>query len=123
MLGIPQSFGRKLQAFQSTFGSAFLIFALTTMKFALVGALSLAGTATAVPGPIGKVLQMIGDLEQKIIAEGETSQKVYEEHSEFCEDRNKELSFEIKTGESQVTDLTSSIEKAAADNEELDAKV
>ena len=68
------------------------------MKFALVGALCLAGKAQAdaVPGPIGKVLQMIGDLEQKIIAEGGTSQKVYEEHSEFCEDRNKELTFEIK---------------------------
>jgi chromosome segregation ATPase len=81
------------------------------------------GTASAVPGPIGKVLEMIGDLEQKIISEGENSQKVYEEHSEFCEDRNKELSFEIKTGESQVEDLTSSINKAAADNEELDAKI
>merc|ERR1719313_1966307 len=66
---------------------------------------------------------MISDLEQKIIAEAGVSQKAYEEHSEFCSDRNKELSFEIKTGESQVEDLTSSIEKAAADNEELDAKI
>jgi len=51
------------------------------------------------------------------------SQKAYEEHSEFCEDRNKELSFEVKTGKSQVEDLTSTIDKAAADIEELDAKI
>jgi len=77
----------------------------------------------AVPGPIGKVLTMIGSLETKIIAEGDVSQKAYEEHSEFCEDRNKELSFEVKTGKSQSEDLHSVIDKAAADIEELTAKV
>jgi chromosome segregation ATPase len=66
---------------------------------------------------------MIGDLEQKIIAEGAASQKVYEEASEFCEDRNKELTFEVKTGKSEIENLKSTIEKAAADNEELDAKI
>jgi chromosome segregation ATPase len=94
------------------------------MKFTAIVALCVASVkADEVPGPIGKVLQMIGDLEQKIIAEAAVSQKAYEEHSEFCEDRNKELSFEVKTGKSQVEDLTSTIDKAAADIEELDAKI
>jgi DNA repair exonuclease SbcCD ATPase subunit len=94
------------------------------MKSAAIFALCVAAVkGDEVPGPIGKVLQMIGDLEQKIVAEGEVSQKAYEEHSEFCEDRNKELSFEVKTGKSSVEDLTSTIDKAAADIEELDAKV
>merc|ERR1740138_699959 len=90
---------------------------------ALVAALAAGARADEVPGPIGKVLTMIGDLEQKIIAEGEASQKIYEEAAEFCEDRNKELSFEVKTGKSQVEDLTSVIDKAAADIEELTAKI
>jgi len=94
------------------------------MKSTALFALFVAGAkADAVPGPIGKVLSMIGDLEQKIIAEGAVSQKAYEEHSEFCEDRNKELSFEVKTGKSEIEDLTSTIDKAAADIEELDAKI
>merc|ERR1719182_685837 len=94
------------------------------MKFTAIVALCIASVkGDAVPGPIGKVLSMIGDLEQKIIAEGAVSQKAYEEHSEFCEDRNKELSFEVKTGKSAIEDLTSSIDKAAADIEELDAKI
>jgi chromosome segregation ATPase len=81
------------------------------------------GDAEAVPGPIGKVLTMIGDLEQKILAEGDTTQKSYEEYAEFCEDRNKELGFEVKTGKSNVEDLTSTIQKASADIEELTAKI
>jgi chromosome segregation ATPase len=94
------------------------------MKLTRLLALCLAGTASASTGsPIAKVLQMIGDLEQKVIAEGEVSQKTYEEYSEFCEDRNKELSYEVKTAKASVEDLKSTIEKAAADIEQLTAKV
>ena len=48
-----------------------------------------------------KVIQMIGDLEGKIIGEGKDAQKVYDEYSEFCEDRSKALGFEIKTGKAE----------------------
>ena len=41
--------------------------------------------------PIGKVIQMLGDLETKIISEGTAAQKIYDEFSEMCEDRSKEL--------------------------------
>ena len=37
-------------------------------------------------------------LEAKIIKEGEGAQKVYDEFAEFCDDRSKDLGFEIKTG-------------------------
>jgi hypothetical protein len=93
------------------------------MKCTGVVCLSLVAGAAASGSPIGKVLEMIGDLEQKTIAEGDASQKVYEEVAEFCSDRQKEVSFEVKTGESTVADLNAAIEKASADIEELDAKV
>jgi hypothetical protein len=51
--------------------------------------------------PIEKVLQMISDLESKVIGEGKDAQKVYDEFSEFCEDRSRELGFEIKTGKGE----------------------
>jgi len=73
--------------------------------------------------PIEKVLQMISDLQAKIIGEGNDAQKVYDEFSEFCEDRSKELGFEIKTGKAQVKDLEAVIEKEAATQESLNAKI
>jgi hypothetical protein len=73
--------------------------------------------------PIEKVIQMIADLEAKIIGEGKDAQKVYDEFAEFCEDRSKELGFEIKTGKAEVKDLEAVIEKEAATQESLNAKI
>jgi hypothetical protein len=57
---------------------------------------------------------MISDLEVKIIKEGKDAQKVYNEFAEFCEDRSRELSHEIKTGKAEIRDLTATIEKEEA---------
>jgi len=73
--------------------------------------------------PIEKVLQMISDLESKIIGEGKDAQKVYDEFAEFCEDRSKELGFEIKTGKAQKKDLEATIADEAAKQESLQAKI
>merc|ERR1719352_344730 len=66
---------------------------------------------------------MIGELETKILGEGKDAQKVYDEFSEFCEDRSKQLSFEIKTGKAEVKDLEAIIEKETATAESLSAKI
>merc|ERR1740138_577548 len=66
---------------------------------------------------------MISDLETKIIGEGKDAQKVYDEFSEFCEDRSRELGFEIKTGKGEVKDLEAAIEKETATAESLNAKI
>merc|ERR1719333_1856812 len=73
--------------------------------------------------PIQKVLQMIADLEAKIIGEGNDAQKVYDEFAEFCEDRSKELGFEIKTGKAEVKELEAAIADEAAKQESLNAKI
>merc|ERR1740133_585516 len=65
--------------------------------------------------PIDKIIQMSGDLETKVIGEGEASQKVYEEFSEWCEETSKNLQFEIKTGQGEVAALTATITKDTAD--------
>merc|ERR1719353_2091604 len=72
--------------------------------------------------PIEKVLQMLGDLQAKIIGEGHDAQKVYDEFAEFCEDRSRELGFEIKTGKAQKKDLEATIADEAAKAESLTAK-
>jgi hypothetical protein len=73
--------------------------------------------------PIGKVIQMISDLQAKVIGEGEQSQKIYAEFSEWCEDRSKEVGFEIKTGKAEVADLTATIDQQSALAGSLNAKI
>jgi chromosome segregation ATPase len=83
------------------------------MKWAF--AVAYAATASADEGsPIGKVIEMISDLQAKVIKEGEEVQKTYEEFSEWCETRSKEVMFEIKTGKGEVEGLKATIEKEGA---------
>merc|ERR1719405_432111 len=90
---------------------------------ALVLLASIAGADASSTDPIEKVLQMISDLEGKIIAEGNDAQKVYDEFAEFCEDRSREVGFEIKTGKQEKKDLEAAIAKEAATAESLNAKI
>jgi len=73
--------------------------------------------------PIQKVLEMLSDLQAKVIKEGKDSQKVYEEFSEWCEDSAKDLMFEIKTGKAQVAELTATIDEETATIAALTTKI
>merc|ERR1719160_316568 len=73
--------------------------------------------------PIEKVVQMLADLEVKVIEEGKDAQKVYDDYSEFCEDKSDELGFEIKTGKADVAELTATIEAETSTIAELEAKI
>jgi len=89
----------------------------------LLAVLALSGVQADGVDPIEKVLQMIGDLQGKVIGEGNDAQKVYDEFSEFCEDRSRQLGFEIKTGKAGVNDLTAAIQKETATAASLNAKI
>jgi len=96
------------------------------MNFAVVLLLvgfAFQGSQASSVDPIAKVLQMIGDLQGKIIGEGNDAQKVYDEFSEFCEDRSRSVGFEIKSGKAGVKDLTAAIAKEAATADSLNAKI
>jgi len=73
--------------------------------------------------PIEQVLTMLSDLETKIIGEGNDAQKVYDEFAEFCEDRSRNVGFEIKTGKAEVKDLNAAIDMETATSESLTAKI
>jgi len=73
--------------------------------------------------PIEKVLQMVSDLQTKVIAEGAQVQKIYNEYAEFCEDRAQALGFETKTGKGQVAELTATIESNTATISSLESKI
>lgn len=85
--------------------------------------LSWATVLAGAQNPLEKVLEMISNMQAKIIAEGEKTQSLYTEFSGWCEDRSQELHFEVKTGKSQVASLKAAIDKANADIEALESKV
>merc|ERR1740138_1841978 len=91
------------------------------MCFLVVFALPLAQADNA--NPIEKVMQMLSDLQAKILAEGTDAQKVYDEFAEFCEDRSRNVGFEIKTGKAETKHLTAAIAKEVATAESLNAKI
>merc|ERR1719224_243889 len=93
-------------------------------------ALVQASTISIQTNPIEKVIEMMSELQQKIIKEGEAAQKVYDEFAEWCEEESKNLQFEIKTGKATAAELSATIEQAVSDIkageaaiEELAAKI
>lgn len=93
------------------------------MKSVLVPFLCFHGISANEVNPIEKVIQMMSDLEGKIIGEGKDAQKTYDEFAEWCEDRSKELGFEIKTGKSEVADLTATIQDETAKIDAATSKI
>merc|ERR1719160_1326004 len=97
------------------------------MLFTLVCSAPLVKADTSFAGaqtnPIEKVIEMMSDLQQKIIGEGEAAQKVYDEFAEWCEEESKNLQFEIKTGKAHAEELTATIEKATSDISASDEKI
>jgi len=78
-------------------------------------AVAFVATASADEGsPVGKVIEMISDLQAKVIKEGEATQKTYEEFSTWCEERSGEVQREITTAKGEVMNLKASIEKESA---------
>merc|ERR1719411_2304802 len=73
--------------------------------------------------PIAKVVSMLSDLQARIIKEGDAAQKEFAEFSEWCEDRSRNLGFEIRTGKAQVEDLTAAIAEEVALSTSLTAKI
>merc|ERR1719197_1833542 len=82
-----------------------------------------ASSAQVQTNPLEKVIEMMSDLQQKIIGEGQAAQKVYDEFAEWCEEESKNLGFSIKTGKANAEELNSVIEKATSDIAALDEKI
>merc|ERR1740116_609570 len=72
--------------------------------------------------PITKVLQLMSDMQTKIIGEGEAAHATYAEFAEMCEERSKDLGFEIKTGKAEVADLKAAIDEETSIAAALDTK-
>jgi hypothetical protein len=86
---------------------------------ALVSVSPAAATAT----PVAKVISLLGDLQGKIIKEGEAAKATFDKFTEWCEDRNVNVAFEIKTAKSEINELKASIDKSASIITETTSKI
>jgi hypothetical protein len=74
-------------------------------------------------GPIQKAIQLLGDLQTKLIKEGEVKSQNFEEFSRFCEMTSMQKQITIKDEKEQINTLKATAETARSENEELDALV
>merc|ERR1719409_155835 len=103
------------------------------MKAVLMLILAVAPAAIAdqtTSNPLGKVFELMGALEAKIVKEGEAEAKAFKEFFEWCDDASKNLNNEIKTAKksqekltAKIGELTSDIEVGNTKIEELSAAI
>jgi len=79
--------------------------------------------SSAAVNPVGKVLEMISKIQQDVVSEGEEEQTMYNEFSEMCSDRSRELHQEIKTAKGQVAEFEATIAKATAELTALEERI
>jgi len=65
--------------------------------------------------PIQKVVQLLTELERKIIKDGQAEKKAFDEYMDWCQNGAKDKEYEIKTAKADIEDLTATIGKADSD--------
>lgn len=73
--------------------------------------------------PVQKVLQLLGELEAKIVKDGEAEQAAYEEFVDWCQNGAKDKEWEIKTAKAEIEELKATISSSGASIEEHTAKI
>eukprot|EP00933_Yihiella_yeosuensis_P056292 TRINITY_DN553_c0_g1_i3.p1 TRINITY_DN553_c0_g1~~TRINITY_DN553_c0_g1_i3.p1 ORF type:complete len:687 (+),score=257.59 TRINITY_DN553_c0_g1_i3:77-2137(+) len=88
------------------------------MKYfiAVLGLLLTSAAGDAV-NPIQKVLSMIAELKEKVVADGKLEEEAYDKYSKFCVVTKRDTGYEIQTGEKDVEQLEATIAKASSDVE------
>jgi len=80
--------------------------------------------------PLAKVFELLKDIQTKVKADGEASDKAYNEYFEWCDDTTKEAGFQIETAtrqqkklEAEIDELNSVIETSESRIEDLAATI
>lgn len=73
--------------------------------------------------PVEKVLQLLIELEAKVIKDGEAAQKAYEEYVDWCQVGAKDKEWEIKTAKKEIEELQATITNSAASIDSNSAKI
>lgn len=81
-------------------------------SFVLLASLCAAAQSAS---PVQKVVQLLGELEMKIIKDGEAEKKAFDSYMDWCKNGASDKAYEIKTAKSDIEDLSATIGKAESD--------
>jgi len=87
------------------------------------GALPGAAAEEAEVNPLSKVFQLIGDLRAKVVADGETEDKAFQEYARWCRLTSQDTRNEIDTSTAQENKLTAKVTELTSDIEVADTQV
>jgi len=80
-------------------------------------------TQAAETNPVAKVLSMIQDLQHTVLAQASSAQAEYDKYVAFCQERSKDIVFEIKNEKADKENLKARIEEETAGVETSNAKI
>mmetsp|Transcript_49159 Transcript_49159/g.107148 ORF Transcript_49159/g.107148 Transcript_49159/m.107148 type:complete len:667 (-) Transcript_49159:36-2036(-) len=92
------------------------------MRIAICASL-VAVSESANGGPIQKVIQLLGNLQSKVIAQGEEEAASFEQFSSFCEKQSTEKTYSIGDLHETITEQKAVIDNSQSNLETLDAKI
>merc|ERR1719262_1786629 len=72
---------------------------------------------------VKKVVNMLEEIREQVLAEGEEEAKTYNKFACFCKDLTSEKSKAIEDGEDAKTDIVAKIEKLEDKRDDLDKKM
>mmetsp|Transcript_41339 Transcript_41339/g.87601 ORF Transcript_41339/g.87601 Transcript_41339/m.87601 type:complete len:666 (-) Transcript_41339:52-2049(-) len=73
--------------------------------------------------PVQKVIELLGSLSAKIVAEGDAEGRQYDKFVEWCEDNAKDLQHELANAAAEVESLEASIEQAKSGIETSESRI
>merc|ERR550514_2491810 len=88
---------------------------------ALLPAASMANDSKV--SPIEQVLNMLTDLQGKVVIEGKNEAKTYDKYACFCKDATEEKTDAIENGQSDVDTLVSKINARNSDRNNIDEEM
>jgi peptidoglycan hydrolase CwlO-like protein len=74
-------------------------------------------------GPIQKVLQLVDELQAKVVSQGDESQQGYETFVDWCGKQAMETKHAIADATGQVEALTATVDTSTANIEELNSEI
>jgi chromosome segregation ATPase len=82
-----------------------------------------AASASAKVTPVGKVVQLLGDLKAKVQKDLAAEEKAMEEYTSYCDDKSKDTQYNIRTAATKIEQLEAVIEGATAKISDADSTI
>jgi len=73
--------------------------------------------------PVGKVLQMVAELQGTLLSQASSAQQEYDKYVAYCQARSQSVGFEVKNAKANKQQLVATIEEKTANIETVKAKI